>query len=176
MQASMMRKVLAAAATLAVALCIGVAQGQETIKIGLILPLTGPFSPIGKQVEAGVKLYMARNGSTVAGKKLELIVKDDGNVADTTRRLAQELVVNDKVTYLAGFGLTPLALATAPIATQAKVPMVVMAAATAIITEQSPFIVRTSFTLPQATVPMADWAAKNKIGKVVTLVDRKSVV
>ena len=148
----------------------GSAQAQEVIKIGLILPLTGPFTPIGKQVENGVKLFMATHGSTVAGKKIELIVKDDGNVADTTRRLAQELVVNDKVTYLAGFGLTPLALATAPIATQAKVPMIVMAAATAIITEQSPFIVRTSFTLPQATIPMADWAAKNKIGKVVTLV------
>ena len=87
-----------------------------------------------------------------------------------TKRLAQELVVNDKVTVLAGFGLTPLALATAPIATQAKVPQVVMAAATSIITEQSPFIVRTSFTLPQATVPIADWAAKNGIKKVVTLV------
>lgn len=148
----------------------GTVAAQETIKIGMIVPLTGPFTPIGKQVENGAKLFMATHGSTVAGKKIELIVRDDGNVADTTRRLAQELVVNDKVTYLAGFGLTPLALATAPIATQAKVPMVVMAAATAIITEQSPFIVRTSFTLPQATVPMADWAAKNKIAKVVTLV------
>ena len=145
-------------------------QAQETVKVGLILPLTGPFAPIGKQVEAGVKLYMQTKGTTVAGKKLELIVKDDGNVADTTRRLAQEMVVNDKVAVLAGFGLTPLALATAPIATQAKVPMVVMAAATAIITEQSPFIVRTSFTLPQAAVSMAEWALKNKVGKVVTLV------
>ena len=148
----------------------GPVAAQETIKIGMILPLTGPFTPIGKQVEQGAKLFLAKNGNTVAGKKVELIVKDDGNVADTTRRLAQELVVNDKVTFLAGFGLTPLALATAPIATQAKVPMIVMAAATAIITEQSPFIVRTSFTLPQATIPMADWASKNKIAKVVTLV------
>ena len=159
----------AAGAVLAMALAPA-AQAQETVKIGLILPMTGPFAPIGKQVEAGAKLYMQQNGSTVAGKKLELIVKDDGNVADTTRRLAQELVVNDKVAVLAGFGLTPLALATAPIATQAKVPMVVMAAATAIITEQSPFIVRTSFTLPQAAVSVADWALKNKVGKVVTLV------
>ena len=108
----------------------GPVAAQETIKLGMILPLTAPFTPIGKQVENGAKLYMATHGSTVAGKKVELIVKDDGNVADTTRRLAQELVVNDKVTYLAGFGLTPLALATAPIATQARVPMIVMAAGT----------------------------------------------
>lgn len=170
MQASQFKNSLVAATALAALVAGGLVQAQEVIKIGLILPLTGPFTPIGKQVENGVKLFMAKNGSTVAGKKIELIVKDDGNVADTTRRLAQELVVNDKVTYLAGFGLTPLALATAPIATQAKVPMIVMAAATAIITEQSPFIVRTSFTLPQATIPMADWASRNKIGKVVTLV------
>ncbi len=169
MSVSNIKKAVVVAAALTAALA-GSVQAQEVIKIGLILPLTGPFTPIGKQVENGVKLFMAKNGSTVAGKKIELIVKDDGNVADTTRRLAQELVVNEKVTYLAGFGLTPLALATAPIATQAKVPMIVMAAATAIITEQSPFIVRTSFTLPQATIPMADWASKNKIGKVVTLV------
>ena len=87
-----------------------------------------------------------------------MIVKDDAGVADTTRRIAQEMVVNDKVDVLAGFGLTPLALATAPIATQSKTPMVVTAAATSIITTQSPYIVRTSFTLPQATVPIADWA------------------
>jgi branched-chain amino acid transport system substrate-binding protein len=99
-----------------------------------------------------------------------VILKDDGGTADTTRRLAQELVVNDKVAFLAGFGLTPTALATAPIATQAKVPMIVMAAATSMITEQSPFIVRSGFTLPQITLPMAEWAAKNNLKKVVTLV------
>ncbi len=89
---------------------------------------------------------------------------------DNTRRLAQELVVNDKVAVLAGFGITPSAMATAPIATQSKTPMVVMAAATSAITEASPFIVRTSFTLPQAAVALAEWAAKNRIKKVVTLV------
>ena len=89
---------------------------------------------------------------------------------DITKRIAQELVVNDKVAVLAGFGLTPLALATAPIATQSKTPLVVMAAATSSITEASPFIVRTSFTLPQAAVAIADWAPKNGIKKVVTLV------
>ena len=99
-----------------------------------------------------------------------MVLKDDGGVADATRRLAQELVVNEKARFLAGFGLTPLALAAAPIATRAKVPQVVMAAATAAITEQSPFIVRTSVTVPQTTVVLADWAARNGVRKTVTLV------
>ena len=140
------------------------------MKIGLILPMTGPFASTGRQIEAAAKLYMQQNGDTVAGKKIQLIVKDDTGVADVTKRLAQELIVNDKVGVLAGFGLTPLALATAPLATQAKVPALVMAAATATITEASPYFVRTSFTLPQATVPMADWASQNGLKKVVTLV------
>ena len=93
----------------------------------------------------------AKHGTTVAGKKIEVILKDDAGTPETTRRLAQELVTNDKVAVLAGFGLTPLALATVPIATQAKVPEVVMAAATSSITEQSPFVVRAGFTLPQVT-------------------------
>jgi len=163
-----------AAAGLALVLPLGLdslafAQAKP-FKIGFILPMTGQSASTGRQEEAAVKLYMAQNGSTVAGRKIEVIVKDDGGVADQTRRIAQELVVNDKVDVLAGFGLTPLALATAPIATQSKTPMVVTAAATSIITEQSPYIVRTSFTLPQVTVGIAEWAAKNKIKKAVTLV------
>jgi branched-chain amino acid transport system substrate-binding protein len=146
------------------------ASAQEVMKIGLVLPLTGPFASIGRQVEAGAKLYSQQQGDTVAGKKVQLIVKDDGGVADATKRIVQELIVNEKVGAIAGFGLTPLALASAPLATQAKVPAVVMAAGTATITEASPFIVRTSFTLPQATEPMAGWAAKNGVKKVVTLV------
>jgi branched-chain amino acid transport system substrate-binding protein len=148
----------------------GAASAQETVKIGLILPMTGPFASTGRQIEAAAKLYMQQKGDTVAGKKIELIVKDDTGTADVTKRLAQELIVNDKIAVMAGFGLTPLALAPAPLATQAKVPAVVMAAATATITEASPYIVRTSFTLPQATVPMAEWAAQNGIKKVATLV------
>lgn len=146
------------------------AMAQETVKIGLILPMTGQQASTGKQIDAAVKLYQARNGTTVAGKKIEVILKDDTSVPDVTKRLAQELVVNDKVAFLAGFGLTPSALATAPIATQAKVAQVVMAAGTSSITEASPFIVRTSFTLAQSSVPMAEWAFKNGIKKVVTLV------
>ncbi len=148
----------------------GAAMAQDVVKIGMILPMTGPFASTGRQIEAAAKLYMQQNGSTVAGKKIELIVKDDAGVPDNTKRIAQEMIVNDKVAFLAGFGLTPLALATAPLATEAKVPMVVMAAATSVITEKSPYIVRTGFTLPQVTMPIADWAYKNKIRSVVTLV------
>ena len=157
-----------AAATFAAALP---AMAQDnTFKIGLILPMTGQQASTGRQIEAAARLYMAQNGDTVAGKKIQLIVKDDTSLPDTTRRLAQELVVNDKVNVLAGFGITPSALATAPIATQSKTPLVVMAAATSSITEASPYIVRTSFTLPQVSVALADWAPKNGIKKVVTLV------
>ncbi len=152
-------------------LCGSVAVGaQEVFKIGLILPMTGPSASTGKQIEAAARLYMAQNGDKVAGRQIQLIVKDDGGLPDATKRMAQELVVNDKVGALSGFGLTPLALATAPIATQSKTPMVVMAAATSSITEASPFIVRTSFTLPQCAVAMGDWAPKNGLKRVVTLV------
>jgi branched-chain amino acid transport system substrate-binding protein len=146
------------------------AFAQETVKIGFILPMTGGQQSTGKQISAAVKLYMQQNGDTVAGKKVELIIKDDAAVPDNSKRLAQELIVNDKVTVLAGFGVTPAALAVAPLATEAKIPEVVTAAGTSIITEKSPYIARTSFTLAQSTVPMADWAAKNGIKKVVSMV------
>jgi branched-chain amino acid transport system substrate-binding protein len=145
------------------------ASAQE-LKIGLILPMTGPFTSTGRQIDAAVRLYIQQNGDTIAGKKIRVILKDDGGVADATKRLAQELIVREKVSVLAGFGLTPLAMATAPLATQAKVPEVVMAAATSIIPEQSPYIVRTSFTVPQVIVPLAEWATKNGIKHVVTIV------
>lgn len=162
------RSMLAAGA--AALLAASAAQAQETVKIGLILPMTGPFASTGRQIEAAAKLYIAQNGDTVAGKKIQLLLQDDGGVADQTKRIAQEMIVNQKVAFLAGFGLTPLAFAVAPLSTQAKVPTVVMAAATSSITEKSPYILRTSFTLPQATVPLADWAAKNNIKTVVTVV------
>ncbi len=160
---------VAALSVLTLAAAQVLAQDNK-FKIGLILPMTGPFASTGKQIEAAVKLYIAQNGDTVGGKKVELILKDDTSAPDVTKRIAQELVVNDKVNVLAGFGLTPLALATAPIATQSKTPLVVMAAATSSITQASPFIIRTSFTLPQAAVAIADWAPKNGIKTVVTLV------
>ena len=146
------------------------ARAADPIRIGLVVPMTGPFSYMGRQIGAGVSLYLAQNGNTVAGRKVEIILKDDAGSPDTSRRLAQELVVNDKVTALAGFGLTPQAFSTATIATQSRTPMVVMNAATSSVTEKSPFIVRTSMTLPQVTAGMAEWAYKNKVNKVVTLV------
>ena len=157
-------------AAFALAVSILPASAQETVKVGLILPLTGPFAPTGRQIEGGAKLYMQQHGDKVAGKKIELIVRDDGNVADATKRIAQELVVNDKVQVLAGFGLTPLALATAPISAEAKVPQIIMGAATAIIPDRSPYIVRTSMVTSQITVGIADWAPKSGLKKVVTLV------
>ena len=165
------RQFLRATTLAASALLASYAGAEEAkFKIGLILPMTGQQATTGRQIEAAARLYMAQNGDTVAGRKIELIVKDDTSIPDVTKRLAQELVVNDKVNVLAGFGITPSALATAPIATQSKTPQVVMAAATSSITLASPYIVRTSFTLPQASVALADWAPKNGIKKVVTLV------
>ncbi|MDM0074211.1 ABC transporter substrate-binding protein [Variovorax sp. J2P1-59] len=167
----MLRRHLVQAASLtAIALAIPLAHAADTFKIGLILPMTGQQASTGRQIEAAARLYMAQNGDTVAGKKIELIVKDDTALPDVTKRLAQELVVNDKVNVLAGFGVTPAALAAAPIATQSKTPLVVMAAATSSITQASPYIVRSSFTLPQVSVAMGDWAPKNGIKSVVTLV------
>jgi branched-chain amino acid transport system substrate-binding protein len=164
------RHLIALACASALAAPLAVQAQADTVKIGVILPMTGQSASTGKQIAAAIALFQAQNGKKAGGKTVEVLIKDDAGVADNTRRLAQELVVNDKVVALAGFGLTPLALATAPIATQSKTPMVVMAAATSSITEASPYITRTSFTLPQAAVAMGDWAPKNGIKKVVTLV------
>lgn len=148
------------------------AQGAaQPFRIGLILPMTGPFASTGRQVEAGLRAYLRQHGESFGGRRIEILLRDDtGTAPETTRRLAQELVVRERVKVLAGFGLTPLALATAPIATEAKVPMVVMAAATSVIVQRSPFILRTSFTLPQATAPIAQWAVRNNIRNVAMLV------
>jgi branched-chain amino acid transport system substrate-binding protein len=162
------RAAVAGALSLA-ALFAAPAHAQETFKIGLIVPMTGGQASTGKQIDNAIKLYMQQKGDTVAGKKIEIILRDDGAIPDNTKRIAQELIVNDKVNVIAGFGVTPAALAAAPLATQAKIPEVVMAAGTSIITERSPYIVRTSFTLAQSCTIIADWAAKNGIKKVAML-------
>jgi branched-chain amino acid transport system substrate-binding protein len=166
----MRRQILQGLAASAIALAALPALAQETVKIGLILPMTGQQASTGRQLEAGVKAYMAQHGDKVAGKKIEVIIKDDTGVADISKRLAQELVVNDKVSVLGGFGLTPIAMAVGPVATQAKVPAVIMTAATSVVVEQSPYFVRVGRTMPQMTFPIADWAAKNGIKSAVTLV------
>ena len=165
------RTLLKAAAAAPLAAAFGSARAQGApFKVGLLAPLSGPFTSTGRQMEAGARLYMALSGTTVAGRKVELVVKDDTGTPDVTKRLAQELVVNEKVDVLAGFGLTPLALAAAPIATQSKTPMVNMLAATASVIDASPYMIRVSLTLPQITLGVAEWAPKNKIRRVVTLV------
>jgi len=164
------RYLITSLAALAAAAFAGPAAAQDTVKIGLIVPMTGQQASTGKQIDAAVKLYQQQHGTTVAGKKVEVILKDDAAIPDNTKRIAQELIVNDKVNFIAGFGVTPAALAAAPLATQAKVPEIVMVAGTSIITERSPYIVRTSFTLAQSSFIIADWAVKNNIKKVVTLV------
>ena len=143
---------------------------QDTVKIGFILPMTGQQQSTGKQESAAIKLFMAQHGDTVAGKKIELIIRDDSAVPDNTKRIAQELIVNEKVAFVAGFGITPTALAVAPLSKESKTLEIVTAAGTSIITERSPYIARTSFTMAQSTVPMADWAADNGIKKVVTMI------
>jgi branched-chain amino acid transport system substrate-binding protein len=155
----------------ALALGAGLTAAQaEDVTVGMILPMTGQQASTGKQEKAGAELYMAQHGDKVAGKTVKLVIKDDTAAPDITKRLAQELITNDHAVALMGFGITPTAFAVAPLATEAKVPEIVTAAATAVITEKSPFIVRTSFTLPQASAPMADWAWKNGVKKVVTIV------
>ncbi|WP_086091213.1 ABC transporter substrate-binding protein [Pseudorhodoplanes sinuspersici] len=147
------------------------AQAQDTIKIGLIMPYSGQFADTAVQMDNGIKLYVQRYGATVAGKKIEFIRKDTGGVApDVAKRLAQELVVRDGVDILAGFVLTPNALAAADVSASAKKLMVIMNAGTSIITTKSPYAVRTSVTLPQVSEAFGQWAAKNSVKKVYTMV------
>lgn len=168
-----MQKYLTKALTVGACLmaATSVYAAEAPFKIGLITSLTGPFASTGKQHEAGARLYLDMHGDEVAGRKIQLIVRDDGGIQpEVTKRIASELVVREKVDVLAGFVLTPLAFATAPVATEAKVPMVVMSAATLTVVDRSPFVVRTSQNLPQTTAPIADWAFQNDLKKVVTLV------
>ncbi|NYE24076.1 ABC transporter substrate-binding protein [Pigmentiphaga litoralis] len=147
------------------------AFAQSTVKLGLIAEFSGPFAEYGQQIHGGMKAYMKQHGDTVAGKKIEIIQKDTtGPSPDIAKRLAGDLITRDKVDFLVGFGLTPNALAVAPVATQAKKPMIVMNAATSIITTKSPYIARVSMTLPQVTEPLAQWAFKNGIKKVYTVI------
>lgn len=159
--------------------CIGLAflplagahAQDDTIKIGVIAALTGPFVNIGKPFEDGIATFMKQNGDKVAGKKVQILYRDDGGSnAEASKRAALELVGREKVDFLIGFSLTPSALAVAPVATQGKVPMIVMNAVTTGITEKSPYMLRTSMTMQQMTEPFGDWTAKNRIGRVYSLV------
>jgi len=164
-----MRRIILGAVLLAAALA-GNAQ-QPPVKVGLVAPFSGVAADYGKQMEAGIKAYFKLHGDTVNGRKIEILVRDTtGPNPEIAKRLAQELVSRDNVDFLAGFGFTPEALAAAPVATEAKKPMIVMNAASSVVTTRSPYIARFSMTLPQVSAPMATWAARNGIKKVYTLV------
>ena len=167
----MLRRVIQCLGLLALFAGITGAQAQETVKIGVILPFSGQFADTGVQLDDGIKLYMQQHGDAVAGKKIEVIRKDVGGIApEVAKRLAQELVVRDNADILAGFALTPNALAAAEVSAQAKKLMVVMNAATAIITTKSPYLVRTSDTVPQIDEAFGNWVAKSGVKTVYTLV------
>ncbi|HEY2532804.1 MAG TPA: ABC transporter substrate-binding protein [Xanthobacteraceae bacterium] len=146
----------------------GGAAAQSVVKIGVIVPMTGTSAAVGREISDAAHLYMAQHGDTVAGKKIQLIIRDDASVPDNAKRIAQEMIVNDKVNFL-GAGLTPSAMSMAPIVTQAKVATVVMVSGTSVVTERSPYYVRTSFTLGQQSGIVADWAIKNGSRKAVSI-------
>jgi branched-chain amino acid transport system substrate-binding protein len=156
---------------MATAIATGALAQQPAVKIGVIAEFSGPFADYGTQIVNGMKTYLKLHGDTFGGRKVEFIQRDTtGAAPDIAKRLAQELITRDNVEILAGFGLTPNALAVAPIDAEAKKPMVIMNAATSIITTRSPYIVRVSHTLPQDTQPIAQWAAKNGIKRAYTLI------
>jgi branched-chain amino acid transport system substrate-binding protein len=139
---------------------VDAACAQDIVKVGIVIPMTGPFAAIGREVAAGARLFVEQHGDVVAGKKIELIVRDDGGVPDNGKRIAQDLIVTDKVSFV-GAGITPSALAMAPVISEAKVPTVVLVSGTSILTERSPYFVRTSVTLGQQAAVIADWATRN---------------
>jgi len=146
------------------------ASAQDTVKVGLIMTYTGQFSDAATQMDDGIQLYMKQHGDTVAGKKIVVIRKDDAGAPDAAKRLAQDLIVNDNVDILAGFVITPEALTVADLSVQAKKFMVVMNAATSIITTKSPYITRSSATLPQNCSVLGTWAYQHGTKKVFTMV------
>src|SRR5688572_1411420 len=162
---------IGAGTVLAAALAADPANAQQTVKIGVVMSFSGQFADPGAQIDNGIKLYMKQNGDTVAGRKIEIIRKDSGGVApDVAKRLSQEVIVRDGATILAGYDLTPNALAAADVSAQAKTFMVNMNAATSVITTKSPYMVRTSFTVYQLNEALGAWAYKNGVRKAYTLV------
>jgi branched-chain amino acid transport system substrate-binding protein len=166
-----LKRIFGGLAILGTAFLVSPAIAQQTVKVGVILTYSGQFSDAAAQIDNGIKLYMKQHGDTVAGKKIEIIRKDVGGPApDVAKRLAQELIVRDNVDILAGFALTPNALAVGDVSAEAKKFMVVMNAATSIITTKSPFMTRSSLTLPQNTEPLGAWAYRQGVRRVYTMV------
>ena len=147
------------------------AGAQEVLKMEISIPMTGAgFNAVGRQLAAAIKLYVQQHGDIVAGRKIEIIVRDDGGVADNARRIVQEMIVNEKVSLL-GIGITPTSLAIAPLVTEVKIPTLVMSSGASITVTKSPYMVRAGFVLGQQSWIMAEWAAKNGSKRVVTLVN-----
>lgn len=163
------RSLLLAAAA-AVSLLAGPALA-DTIKVGVIGPFSGPFGLFGKNFKQGIEAFQAKTGKSVKGHDVEFVYRDLEAVDPAkAKALAQELIVKDRVQYLAGAYFTPDALAIATVLDQGKVPFVVLNAATSVITEKSPLIARTSFTMWQNTVPAAQVALEKGVKKVVIAV------
>jgi branched-chain amino acid transport system substrate-binding protein len=156
--------------TLTFALSVAAASAQEPLKIGLIQSLSGGFNTVGQAAVNGARLYIQQHGDTVAGRKIQLVIKDDGASPEAAKRLAQELIVNDKVEII-GAGITPTALSIAPLVTEAKIPTVIMVSGASVAVDRSPYMVRTSFTLGQSSAVIADWAVRNGAKKMVTIVN-----
>jgi branched-chain amino acid transport system substrate-binding protein len=146
------------------------AQAEDTVKVGVVIPLTGGFQSNGRQINAALKTYLATHGDTAGGKKVEFIIKDDASTPDNALRLSQELVTKDKVSILTGFGNTPTALSVAQLSKRAKVPQIIMVAATSSIPGASPYILRTSWTIPQMAAVIGKWAPENGTKKFVSIV------
>lgn len=153
---------------------LGVAHadnGDDKLRIGLIATYTGPYADYGRQFDAGIALYLKEHGGKIAGKEVEVIRKDTGGPApDVAKRVAQELIVRDKVSFITGLDFSPNAYAVAAVSTQAKIPTIVMNAASSGITNSSPYIARLSFTVQQVTAPMAQWLLKQGVKNVYTVV------
>jgi branched-chain amino acid transport system substrate-binding protein len=159
------------AATAAIGFGTGCGAAEEALKMGVSIPLTGAgFNAVGRQLAAGLELYVAQHGDVVAGRRLEITVRDDGGVADNARRIIQEMIVNDRV-GLIGIGITPTALAIAPLVTEARIPTLVMSSGASVTVTKSPYMVRAGFLQGQQAWVMAEWAAKNGSKRVVTLVN-----
>jgi branched-chain amino acid transport system substrate-binding protein len=162
------RSLVATLLTIGLVFPTGRGRAEQVVKVGIVMPVTGSFAAAGRQVLAGIRLFTQQHGDTVAGKKIELIVRDDASIPDLSKRIAQEFIITDQVSVI-GAGPTPNALAIAPLSREARIPLVLMISGTSFVTEASPYIVRTSFTLGQQSGIVADWAVKNGSRRAVVV-------
>lgn len=167
---SLKKFALGGIAAIALMAASGAAPAADAVKVGVVIPLTGGFQSNGRQISAALKTFVATHGDTAGGRKVEFVIKDDASTADNALRLSQELVTKDRVSILTGFGNTPTALSVAQLSKRAKVPQVIMVAATSSIMDASPYMLRTSWTIPQMAAVTGEWAAKNGTKKFVSIV------